>query len=198
MEAVAPQAEPCAPGGGQRVGRGGLRQVRVERGVETGDRGDIRQQGAHGVDGCERACLVYWRKVSELGKRRDNAVVDQDRGGEAVATVYHPVADGTGIGGAAEAINECDKFLARRLAVPWLHVQRRFDAVTRAEQAQLQAARTGVNDQDAHQDRSATVTRLASVLPASSPRHGTGGTCRVHPRRPHHIWSPSPDSARAR
>ncbi len=78
MEAVAAQAEAFAPFGGERVGRGGVREGGVERGVEAGHGRDARQrlgdlgEGVQG-GGLMEGCQVGWF-VQAVGDR----VVDSD------------------------------------------------------------------------------------------------------------------------
>src|SRR6266536_3434552 len=82
------------------------------------------------------------REVAERAQRLHDRVIDQGGPSEVAAAMNHPVADGAD---AAQSLDEGDKLLAHRLAVPRLEVQRRLEVVVGAEQAQLHAARARVS-----------------------------------------------------
>src|SRR5439155_15794566 len=76
-----------------------------------------------------------------------DASVDERGGVEPIATVHHAVARGVD---ALESADERGDVGVAGVAVPALDVAVGQDGVVRAEQAQLEAARTGVDDEDAH------------------------------------------------
>ena len=148
MEAIAPQPPAFPPLGGQREGGGGGRDGGVERGVETGDGGHVGQHRGHRVQGGQRLGLVQRSQVGERTEPLPDAALDQHRAAELIAPVHDPVTD------RAHLAERLDRRLDGRPVVP---VPRRRqvggagDLVGVVKDAQLEAARPGVDDQDLSQ-----------------------------------------------
>ena len=81
VEAVPAQPESLRPRSREGVPGGGGGHPGVERGVEAGDGGGVRQCPAGGGDAGERARLVQRREVGQLADGVDDVVVDEHRRG---------------------------------------------------------------------------------------------------------------------
>ena len=139
----------------------------MKRGVEARDGRHAGERGAHDVEHRQRGGLVQRRQVGERAQLLLDARVDHDRARELGAAVDDAVAggvDGAEAGERAPHRRRVGATVFRR------QVDARGDAVVGVEDAQLHAARPGVDDEDAHQRRVHVQSRISG---ASSPN------CRV-------------------
>jgi hypothetical protein len=117
----------------------------VERGVEAGDRGDAGQRVTHEGEGFERLGQVEWGQVHERLDPSDDRRVDEDGIGERRPPVDDTVADRVDPAERADRggdVGGIDRAARRR------YVGRGADRVVRLEEAQLEAARPRVDDED--------------------------------------------------
>ena len=149
-EAVeAEPAHPVAlpPFARQRVGGRRRRERGVEGGVEARDLRHVRQRPRDGVDGRQRLRLVKRRERGQLAQRRQHLVVEPDGRAEALAAVHDAVPD------RVRRLGQLGERLRDRLGST-TDAERRARApqlgVVGVEQRQLEAARPGVGDEDAH------------------------------------------------
>ena len=144
VEAELAQRPALAPGGGQRVGGGVEREVRVKGGVEAGDRRRVGQELRDRVERRQRAWLVQWREVGERFEPAPDLVVDQHGRAKAFATVDDAVADGIDLARLTHCVGQRRRsgFAAQRR-----HVGRPGELVA-VEHTQFEAARACIDDQD--------------------------------------------------
>ena len=123
----------------------------MERRVERRHRGQVGQQLAHGADGGDGPRVVQRRQVGDRVEVVDHLVVEPDRLAEPRATVHHPVPDRVEAGPlrASRVGQERAQRIEVTGTVPPLDGVRGDHALV-VEHAQLEAARSGVDDQDAH------------------------------------------------
>ena len=146
MKAEAPQAETPRPRRRQCVGGGGRGQPGVERGVEAGDRGHCGQRDTDRLDPGQCTGLVQRGQVGQRADPGHHVVVDRRGRSEPVPAVHDPV---PGRADAGQPAQECPQAGVVRTAVPGGQVRRRHHLIRRGEHAQLEAARPGVDHQDA-------------------------------------------------
>ena len=146
VEPVPAQRPAGPPLGGQRERRRRVRDGRVERGVEAGHRGRAGQHGGHRVERGERLGLVQRREVGERLEPPPHLGVDEHRRGVQRPAVHDPVPD---------RVHRAER-LDRRLDRRRCRRRRRAARAGRrrpsprrhgAEDAQLEAARPGVDDE---------------------------------------------------
>ena len=129
----------------------------MERGVEAGDGGNVRQNRADELERAKRLRLMERSQVGERFQPPQDPVVDPHRPDELVAAVHDAVAD---------RVDRPAPFhrLAHRvrLGAAARHRQalRRHQRVV-VEHRQLQAARTGVDDENAHVTDSLQLNRVS-------------------------------------
>ena len=158
------EAEPAevparAPIEGEGVRGGGVGDGRVKRGVEAAHLWDAGQEPGDQFERTKRGRLMERREVGQrvqLPKRRR---VDHGRIDQLAATVHDAVADGIEAAAALELRTE-----RRLVRMPRLerNVSRLLQVVVLVEERELEAARAGVDDQDAHS--AAHVLRPRPVL----------------------------------
>ena len=145
VEPEAAQLPPLPPLGRQRERRGGGGNGGVERRVEAGDGRRIGQHRTHRVEGGQRLRLVQRGQVGERPELFPDALVDPDRPAEQAPAVHDPVPD------RVHVPERPDSGLDRRRVV---RAPRRWQVggahhrVRVVEDAQLEAAGPGVDDQD--------------------------------------------------
>ena len=149
MEAEATDPQADAPPLGDGIGRRRGRHRRVERGVEARHhrRADGLQQGAQRAGG---RWIVQRRQARERVDSRDRGVVGDHRRGEVGATVDDPHAAGV------ERRSGVEKALQRavaRLLRRRLHLVGGDGGVAGVDDAQLERARPGVDDEDGARHR---------------------------------------------
>jgi hypothetical protein len=116
----------------------------VKGGVEAGDGGKSRPQAAQGADGRHGGRVVEGGQVGERLQPAGDVVVDQHALAELGSAVYDPVAGGVRL---RHAIEKAGKGGPRVVGRRKVLCREYIGAV---EQSQLEAARPGVDDQDAH------------------------------------------------
>ncbi len=159
VKAVPSQAEALRPGLRHSVGSSFGRQPGVERGIEAGDRRHARHRGRGRLDAGQCPRLVQRCQVGQLGDSRRDRVVEHRRPGVAAAAVHDPVTDRVGAGLAAQEVTE---ITVAWTAVPRIEVKPGGDLVSRAKHADLETARSGIDDQDAcHRHRTSYGRRRA-------------------------------------
>jgi len=102
----------------------------VEGRIEDGRLRQARKRAAGSFDRLERRPVVEGRKLAELGEVAFDSVVDQDRFQEALTAVDDAVSDGDDVAG---------RLFERR---------DRLRVLIRVDDRQLEAGRTGVDDED--------------------------------------------------
>jgi hypothetical protein len=113
--------------------------------TKTADGGHVGQHRGHRIQGGERLGLVQRSQVGERPEPLPDGALDQHRTAELGAAVHDPVADRVHL---AERL---DRRLDGRPVVPVprrRQVGRAGDLVGVGQDAQLEAARPGVDDQD--------------------------------------------------
>ncbi len=147
VKAVPPQAEALGPFAGQGVGwLRPRRHAGMKRRVEAGNGGQPGQRGLRGLDPGQGPRLVQRRQVGQVRDSRDHRLIDDRGADEPAAPMHHPVAGRVKAGLGTQELAEVGVVGA---AVPGVDVQRRDGLVRRAEHAELEAARPGVDDEDA-------------------------------------------------
>ena len=157
VEPVAAEVPSLSPLGGQGIRVSSRGNARVERGVEAGDRRDPGQHPADELQCAERLRLVERCKVAERVQSPQHAVVDPHRPDELVAAVNDAVADRVDRAALFDRLTDGVLLGAapRRREV----LRHRHGVVV--EDGQLQAARTGVDDEDAHVNDSLKLGRVS-------------------------------------
>ena len=147
VEAVAAQRPALAPARRQRVGVRGRRQRGVERGVEAGDGRALGQRGRHRVERGERLRLVQ-RRESTSSRRPSSTAASISTGSRNRSppwTIRWPTASASPSPSASAWRSSPASSAARGAA------SSRSTSVRRRRRAgQLEAARAGVDDEDAH------------------------------------------------
>ena len=122
----------------------------MKRRVEAGDRGHARQGGRNRVQGRQRLRLVQRRQLGQRSQLALHLPVDQHRLAKPLATVDDAVPDGVGV---AEPV-----VAERGPQRSWVDARlrrRKLDGgdgiLAIAQQAQLERARAGIDDEDAHE-----------------------------------------------
>ena len=118
----------------------------MERGVEAGDGRNIGQDCVDELERAERLRLVERCEVGERVDPPKDSVVDPHRADELVAAVDDTVADRVD---GSEPLHRLAHRLLLGAAARDRQVLRRHQGVV-VEDRQLQAARAGVDDEDAH------------------------------------------------
>lgn len=135
----------------------------MERGVEAGDRRDVRELVGDGVDRGERPGLVQRRQFGEVLELLADVAVESGGAGEHGPAVDDAVADDIGPAPlpyqGAELIGVDVGRQVRLLD----------DAVGVIEQAQLQTRRAAVHDQDVHPGQAWTDQVQFVIAGSSSP-----------------------------
>ena len=148
VEAIAAQPPALAPLRRQRVGRRGRRERRVKGRVEAGDGRQLREQPGDGIERGQRLGLVQGGEIDELAQVRLDGRVDPHRARDSARR--HARCDGRSRRPrpAASRARRAARHRPPLPAVPGAPA-RRVRVVLPVEQRQLEAARAGVDDQDA-------------------------------------------------
>ncbi len=117
----------------------------MEGGVEAGHPWSARERPADGVQRGKRLGLVKRGQVAERPQLPLHVLVDQRRPAEPLAAVDDPVADRVR---GWKARDDRRELLGTRVGVERRKVMLGQERVAVSEQAQLKAARSGVDDQD--------------------------------------------------
>jgi len=148
VEAITTQTPVLPPGTRERV-RGSLgRHAGVERGVKTGDLRQVGPHRPHHIYRSEGLRIVQRGEVDESTESLLDRFVDENWCGEARAAVNNAVPDGPDLRHPPEerpeSTGEGRRSKARKIT-------RRDDLVPVIDDAELQAARAGVDDEHEHQ-----------------------------------------------
>ena len=138
----------------------------MEGRVEAGDLRHGGKDAAHRRDAEQGLGLVERREVGERGDTVGDRVVDQHRVAELGSAVDDPVPDGLDPLHAVERSRD-DRRVAG--AARRVEVARGDERVVLVEHAQLDAARAGVDGEDAHLPRAGPAQPAGSSAAASSP-----------------------------
>lgn len=187
VEAVAPEAEAAGPFAGQGVGGRCQGDAGVKGRVEAGDLWGVVEGGAHGGDPQQGLRLVQRGQVDEGREASHDVVVDQDRSRELLSAVHDAVTDSLDPGHVGERVGDGRGVLR---AERRRQVARDEYAAVPVDDPELEAARPGVDDKDAHQTVAASAMGdTVSAMPTTTPpRRAPAGGGRRGRRRSHGRW----------